>query len=157
MARNGARAVPSAPPAQALPIFLAHLSGDLASLLAAACVSHDWREALIGMPEVWQAVHFPKRLASKVTNRGLQWILRQSGEMGVTSLDLGGCSQLTDQVVPYILIALKRLPEKVSLKGCSRMTWRGAWAVLQHLQNRYEQEAGQGEGRVGAGELERGK
>ncbi|GAQ88674.1 hypothetical protein KFL_004510010 [Klebsormidium nitens] len=157
MDRGRARAVPSAPPAQALPIVLAYLSGDLPSLLAAACVSHDWREALSGMPEVWQAVHFPKQIASKVTDRGLRWILRQSGERGLTSLDLGGCSQLTDQVVPYILNALKRVPEKVSLKGCGRMTWRGAWGILQYLQNRYEQEVGRGEGRGGANELERGR
>lgn len=157
MARGGAQAVPSAPPVQALPIFLAYLSGDLTSLFAAACVSHDWQEALSGMPEVWQTVHFSKRIACKVTNRGLRWILRQSRERGVTSLDLGGCFKLTDQVVPDINKSLKRVPEKVSLKDCRSMTWRGAWGILRHLQNLHEQEGGQGEGRAGAGELCREK
>jgi hypothetical protein len=89
---------------------------------------------------VWQVIKFPRKVAKRVTDERLRPILSRSREMGVTFLDLTGCKQLTDQVVPDVLRALKTVPEKASLKDCNMLTWRDAREILRHLQALFEQE-----------------
>jgi hypothetical protein len=137
---DGHRAGPLSPPAQSLPLIFQHLKGGVQSLLAASCVSRDWRDAAANTPEVWQVIKFPRKVAKRVTDERLRSILSRSREMGVTFLDLTGCEQLTDQVVPDVLRALKTVPEKVSLKDCNMLTWRDAREILRHLQALFEQE-----------------
>lgn len=119
-------------PADVVPLVLAQLGGDVGALCASACVSTHWRGVLMSASsegnELWRTVA-AARAAPRMTDARLLSLVARAGT-SLLSLDVSGCTGLTDGGVASALAGQRRLRHFAAV-GCHNLSAEGVWRALK--------------------------
>ena len=121
------------PPAEALPLVLAQLDGDVSALCASACVCKRWHAALSRSGLLWRVLRMPSRVAPRLTDARLASLIARA-RGGLESLDVSGCMRLTDAGLKHALASQPTSPAHVAAVGCYNLRSVGVAQALKARQ-----------------------